>query len=188
MVTADEVLRFWLQDVGADGWFRTDADLDGTIRDRFAGTWDTAMAGRLPRWRCDAPGTLAYVVLTDQFPRNMFRGTAKAYASDALARGAAQTALAQGWDRKIDAPARMFFYLPFEHSESPSDQARSVRLMAARLDDPELLLHARAHRAVIRRFGRFPFRNPHLHRTSTPDEQAFLTAGGYRTAVEAAKG
>ena len=115
---------------------------------------------------------MAYLILTDQMSRNMFRGTAKAYHSDHLARAAAYAGIAQGWDLRWETPAREFFYMPFEHSECLADQERAVRLMLMRLpDEPENLLHARAHREIIRRFGRFPFRNAHLGRMTTVAEQ-----------------
>jgi uncharacterized protein (DUF924 family) len=187
MQGADEVRSYWLDDVGPKGWYAGGADLDAEITRRFLPLWQDAMAGKLGLWLCHPNDVLAYLIVTDQFPRNMFRGTAAAYSSDRLARAAAQMALDRGFDLKIEPPARQFFYMPFEHSESQADQDRSVRLMKTRMEDAELLLHARAHREVIRRFGRFPYRNAHLGRRTTAAEQVFLDAGGYAEAVREAR-
>ena len=180
MATPDEILAFWLDEVGEDGWYRQDEALDATIRDRFLPVWDEAMEGRFGLWLTHSAGVLAYIVLMDQFPRNMFRGDARSFASDGIARAAAKQAIHRGWDLRIDAPARQFFYLPLMHSENLSDQDRCVRLMKERLpDSPSNLLHARAHREVIRRFGRFPYRNAALGRSDTAAEKAFAAEGGY---------
>ena len=181
------VRSFWLDEVGPKGWYAGGADLDAEITRRFRPLWQDAMGGKLRMWLCSPEDVLAYLIVTDQFSRNMFRGTAAAYSSDRLARAAAQAALDKGFDMKIELPARQFFYTPYEHSESQSDQDRSVRLMKMRMGDAELLLHARAHREVIRRFGRFPFRNAHLGRPSTAAEDVFLNAGGYAEAVREAR-
>ncbi|HEX9857547.1 MAG TPA: DUF924 family protein, partial [Paracoccaceae bacterium] len=122
------------------------------------------------------------------FPRNMHRGQGQAFDSDPLARDAARRALAAGWDMDAPEPERQFFYMPFEHSEDPTDQALAVQLMAERLpSDPELLLHARAHQSIIARFGRFPTRNAALGRETTAEEAEFLDSGGYGAAVRALK-
>jgi len=183
MTRVGEVLDYWLDEVGPKGWYAGGEELDADIARRFRPLWDEAMAGRLSQWLCAPADMLAFLIVTDQFPRNMFRGTAAAYSSDRLARSAAQAALDRGYDLRTPEPQRQFFYMPFEHSESQSDQDRSVRLMKTRMSDPELLLHARAHRAIIRRFGRFPYRNAHLGRRTTAAEQEFLEAGGYGAAV-----
>ncbi len=145
------------------------------------------MAGGLGLWMTYPSGVLAYLIVTDQFPRNMFRGEARAYVSDKLALTAARGAVDRGWDLRILEPARQFFYLPFVHSECLTDQDRAVRLMKTRLTSAENLLHARAHREVIRRFGRFPFRNDHLGRKSTESERDFLASGGYGATVSEMK-
>jgi uncharacterized protein (DUF924 family) len=139
------------------------------------------MEGRYSLWLTYPSGTLAYIILTDQFPRNMYRGSAQAFAADRLALSAAKTAVQKGWDRKIDEPARQFFYLPMMHSECLSDQEQSVRLILERMPrtGADNLVHARAHREVIRRFGRFPYRNKALSRDTTQAETAFIAAGGY---------
>jgi len=182
---AQTVLEFWLDEVGEAGWYAGGEDLDARVRDRFEGLWTRATEGALAFWLTYPSGILAYCILTDQFPRNMFRGTAQAFATDRLALAAARVAVDRDWDLRIDPPARQFFYLPFEHSEMPADQDRAVRLIRVRMPGAdETLLHARVHREVIRRFGRFPFRNAALGRADTPDETAWLSAGGYGATVK----
>jgi uncharacterized protein (DUF924 family) len=181
-----DVLTFWLEEVGEDGWYAGGDDLDAKVRDRFLPTWEAAMEGRLGLWLTAPHEALAYVILLDQFPRNMFRGDPRSFASDRHARAAAKTAITREWDLKIPEPERQFFYLPLEHSENLVDQDRAVRLFKARMPETgaEYLLHARAHREQIRRFGRFPMRNEVLRRTNTPEEAEFLARGGYRALVE----
>jgi uncharacterized protein (DUF924 family) len=181
-----EVLEFWLHDVGPKGWYAGGDEIDGLCRDRFGDLWQAALDGGLDHWVDGTVGTLAYLILTDQFPRNIHRGTALSFATDARARAAARKAVDAGWDIAAPEPERQFFYMPFEHSEDPEDQALAVRLLGERLaSDPEMLLHARAHQEVIRRYGRFPPRNAALGRVSTPDEQAYLDQGGYPALVKA---
>ncbi|MCT4555709.1 MAG: DUF924 domain-containing protein [Pelagimonas sp.] len=181
MSTPEEILSFWLDEVGPEGWYKQDDALDQEIRDRFLSTWQGAMEGRFALWLTYPSGVLAYIILTDQFPRNMFRGQADAFASDRIALAAAKQAIHRGWDQKIDAPARQFFFLPLMHSENLCDQDRCVRLMMTRM--PESgggnLLHARVHREVIRQFGRFPYRNTALARQSSTAEDAYIASGGY---------
>ena len=181
METPNDILAFWLDDVGPQGWYAQDDALDAAIRDRFLTTWQGAMEGRFGLWLTYPSGVLAYIVLTDQFSRNMFRGDARSFASDAIAKAAAKQAIHRGWDMKIDEPARQFFYLPLMHSENLCDQERCVRLMLERMPQTGAsnLFHAKAHREVIRQFGRFPYRNAALSRSSTGAEQAYLAAGGY---------
>jgi uncharacterized protein (DUF924 family) len=175
------VLDYWLGEIGPDGWYAGGEALDAEIRDRFGDLWQAAMDGGLDHWAEGTVGSLAFLILTDQFPRNMFRGQAKAFASDPLARSVAHKATVEGWDLAAPEPERQFFYMPFEHSEDPADQDRAVNLMIERLPETgtENLLHARAHAAIIEKFGRFPFRNEALGRHSTPEEMAFMEAGGY---------
>ncbi|MEJ2021259.1 MAG: DUF924 domain-containing protein [Maritimibacter sp.] len=181
MVKPEDILSFWLDEVGPEGWYRGDEALDDEIRDRFLTTWERAQEGALSLWLTYPSGVLAYVILTDQFPRNMFRGMARAYASDKVALAAAKCAIAKGWDQRIDEPARQFFYLPLMHAESQMDQDRCVRMMLTRMPQTGAvnLKHAIAHREVIRRFGRFPFRNEALHRHSSEHEAEFFAEGGY---------
>lgn len=183
------VLDFWLGEVGEEGWYRGDAAFDAACRDRWMDLWQAAEGGGLDHWVEGTVGTLAFLILTDQLPRNMFRGTARAFATDPMARAAARAAVAAGWDMGAPEPERQFFYLPFEHSEDPVDQEAGIALIAERLPaSPDNLLHARAHAEVIRRFGRFPFRNAALGRVSTPEEEAFLAEGGYGAVVRRLEG
>ena len=185
MVSPEEVLRFWLDEVGPDGWYKASEALDAQIRERFASAWDNVHAGAYGLWLTYPSGTLAYIILTDQLPRNMFRGEARAFDTDSAARMAAIVAIKRGWDLRIDEPARQFFYLPLMHSENLYDQDRCVRLLCERMPvhGADTLIHARAHREVIRRFGRFPHRNAALGRRSTAIERAFEAEGGYGTLV-----
>lgn len=185
MTTPQEVLAFWIDEVGPEGWYKSDPALDDEIRSRFMETWQKSRRGGLHGWMANASGVLAYVILNDQFPRNMFRGEGRAFSSDKAALAAAKCAIDKGWDMRIDEPARQFFYLPLMHSENQADQDRCVRLMLTRMPrgGRTNLLHAKAHREVIRRFGRFPYRNEALARSDTPPEQAFRDAGGYGALV-----
>jgi len=182
-----EVLDFWLGAVGPEGWYGGGDELDAEIRDRFADVWQAALGGGLDHWVEGAAGALAFLILTDQFPRNMFRGQAKAFATDPLARDAARRAIAAGWDMQAPEPERQFFYLPFEHSEDAADQALAVDLTSTRMpaSNGETALHARAHAEIIRRFGRFPFRNAALGRETTAEEAEFMEQGGYGAIVRA---
>lgn len=181
-----EVLDFWLGEIGPEGWYAGGDEIDALCRDRFLEVWQAAHEGNLDHWVDGPAGALAYLVVTDQLPRNMHRGSALAFATDIRARAAARRAMDEGWDLQVPEPERQFFYLPLEHSEDPEDQDLCVRLMEERLpSEPENLLHARAHREIIRRFGRFPFRNAALGRATTEAEQAFLDEGGYGAIVRA---
>lgn len=181
-VTPLEITRFWLDEVGPKGWYASTAALDQTIRDRFLAAWEDA-ATLAPLWAAEGPqGALAALILTDQFPRNMFRDDPRAFATDALALRIADRAIAQGHDLATPEPGRQFFYMPFEHAEDLADQRRAVALFAERMPG-ENLRHARLHRDTIAAFGRFPWRNAALGRPSTPEEQALLDAGGYGALV-----
>lgn len=180
-----EVLDYWLGEVGPEGWYAGGEMLDGEVRERFADLWQAANEGGLEHWAEGTVGTLAYLILCDQMARNMHRGKAEAFATDPRARAAARRALAEGWDMAAPEPERQFFYMPFEHSEDMADQDLSVSLLSERLSsEPEMALHARAHREIIARFGRFPFRNAALGRETTPEEAAFLAEGAYGAVVE----
>lgn len=180
-----EVLDFWLGEIGPEGWYLGSAEIDDACAARFGELVDALAGDGLEHWIDGPAGTLAYLIIADQFSRNIHRGTARAFATDAHARAAARIALAQGWDLEAPEPERQFFYMPFEHSEDMADQDLAVDLMAERMaSDPGMRLHAEAHRAMIRRFGRFPLRNAALGRDSTADETDFIAAGGYATLVE----
>jgi len=186
MSTIEEVISFWVDEVGPKGWYVEDEVLDAQIRDRFEGLWEKARDGRLQRWAGCPKGALAFIIVTDQFPRNMYRGDPRAFATDALARQVAARGCHLGYDRRTLEPERQFFYLPLMHSESQMDQDRAVRMFLLRMPETGAhnLLHARAHRAVIRQFGRFPYRNEALGRVSTDSEEVFLQQGGYKTALD----
>ena len=190
MKTPQDVLAFWLDEVGPAGWYSADAALDLEITQRFLETWQNAAQGGCGLWLTCASETLAYIILTDQFPRNMFRDKAAAFATDGIARTAAKMAVNRDWDMKIDEPARQFFYLPLMHSENLADQDRGVRLIKERMPETgeSNLLHARAHRRVIRDFGRFPHRNAALDRATSAEERDFLAAGGYGAVVRELQG
>ena len=175
--SAADVLAFWLA-AGHERWFAHDEAFDTAIRDRFAAIYKNAAAGLLSAWENSPDGALALVIVLDQFPRNMFRGTGRSFTADPLAHAVAERALARGFDQKVAMPGRVFFYLPFEHSEALADQERSVALIGA-TGDTDTLKWAELHADIIRRFGRFPHRNALLGRASTPQEQAFLDTGGF---------
>jgi uncharacterized protein (DUF924 family) len=185
MVDADKVLSFWLDEVGPKDWYATDDALDNRIRDLFLTTWTEATEGALGLWLTYPSGALAYIILTDQFPRNMFRGSARAFETDASALAAAKISIDRKWDLRIAEPARQFFYLPLMHSENLCDQERCVRLMHERMPETGAsnLLHAKAHREVIRLFGRFPYRNDALSRPFTAPERDYVADGGYGETV-----
>ena len=174
---ATDVLRFWFEETAPDKWFKKDDAFDQSVRAHFRQTHEHVAS--LSREDCstDPDTALAAIIVLDQFSRNMFRGTTRAFASDPQALRIAETAIANGFDRQVSAGVRLFFYLPFEHAEDGEAQARSVALITA-LADPELVKWAEAHKAVIDRFGRFPHRNAILGRTSTLQELEFLQLPG----------
>jgi uncharacterized protein (DUF924 family) len=172
-----EVIAYWLG-LGADRWFVKDLAVDDEIRVRFGTAYDAAASGRLAAWEETADGALALLLLVDQFPRNIFRGSIQALAADPLARGVAERAIVRGFDRTFQNPVRRFFYLPLMHSEDLADQERCVALCRVAGDD-EGVHHAQVHADIIRRFGRFPHRNGLLGRATTAEEQAFLDGGGF---------
>jgi len=187
-----EVLDFWFGAPGSaerDGerpvWFHKDPEFDRLIRRRFAPHVERAFAGELDPMRETARGALALIVTLDQFPRNMFRDSPRAFAGDAKARVTAGHALALGFDRGLSAYERWFIYMPFQHSENPDDQRRAVELfttLAAQYPADAALASAldfaRRHHDVIGRFGRFPHRNAILGRASTAEEEEFLKQPG----------
>jgi uncharacterized protein (DUF924 family) len=177
IATADDVLAFW-RAAGEKKWFAKDEAFDAEIKARFLPTYEAAAAGKLSDWETTPEGALALVIVLDQFPRNMFRGDARAFAADAAARAVADRALPRGFDSGVPADERMFFYLPFEHSETMADQERCCGLFEA-LGNADLLRWAELHADIIRRFGRFPHRNAVLGRTTTPAEKAYLDSDGF---------
>ncbi|AXK39721.1 DUF924 family protein [Crenobacter cavernae] len=165
-----------------DAWFRKDDAFDAELRERFLGLWQSMTDGeRLAE--ADSPrAALAQLIVLDQFPRNLFRGDARAFASDAAARQLAKHAVAEGWDEQLPPVARWFVYLPFEHSEDLADQHKASRLFEALPDGSPgyagVIDYAHRHRDIVARFGRFPHRNAVLGRPDTPEEAAFLEQPG----------
>lgn len=185
-VTPQSILDYWLNDLGPEGWYKVDPKIDETIRKRFQRAWSAARTGAFDHWLLHADEALALIILLDQFPRNMFRGSGEAFSSDERALRLAKLAVARGHDLKVAEPARQFFYLPLMHSENLMDQDRCTRLMKCRMPEtgPMNIPHARAHREVIRQFGRFPYRNEALGRKTSGEETAYLAAGGYAHTVK----
>jgi len=177
MIQATDVVDFWIE-AGRKRWFAKDAAFDAQIRERFEAAHHAAARGELDDWRRTAEGALALLLLLDQFPRNLWRGSPHAFATDPLAREIAEASIDRGFDDAVDPTLRQFFYLPFEHSEDLGDQDRAVMLSEAS-GDADLLKWARIHRDIIRQFGRFPHRNRCLGRATTQAEEAFLQGGGF---------
>ncbi|HEY1707888.1 MAG TPA: DUF924 family protein [Rhizomicrobium sp.] len=176
MIAPDDVLTFW-RNAGPDKWYAVDPVLDAEIRTRFEALWQAARSGSCADWEATAEGTLALLIVLDQFPRNMFRGHAGSFATDARAREVARRAVARNCDLQLGEEVREFFYTPIMHAEDIADQEWSVALFGERLGkDGKNYPYALAHRDIIRRFGRFPARNEALGRISTPEETAFLAA------------
>ena len=184
-----DILAFWFGQPGEAGhgqprsaWFRKDAAFDVEIRRQFLATVEAALAGQLADWASSPHGLLAQLIVLDQFPRNLFRGEAQAFAGDPQARQLAARALAQGWDKGLCAVEKLFLYLPFEHSEALADQQRSLALFTALAAEHAgcegFLDYAQRHHEVIARFGRFPHRNAALGRPSTPEETIYLAQPG----------
>jgi uncharacterized protein (DUF924 family) len=185
MTTASDILDFWFAPAlspeyghSRPVWFKKDPEFDRLIRDRFLTVYQQAAAGQLTAWQASAPTCLALIVLLDQFPRNLFRHTPQAFATDPQALAAAEQAIADGFDAKLLPVQRWFIYMPFEHSENLQHQERSLRLFEQLKDLPAGADYARRHWQVIQRFGRFPHRNAILGRSSTPEELEFLTQPG----------
>jgi uncharacterized protein (DUF924 family) len=171
---AQEVLAFWFEDIDPKAWFDKDETFDGRIRERFLDLYDAVSRSfDVVASIVSSDIALATAIVLDQFPRNMFRGTARAFESDNKALALAHAAVDRNLDAAVPASRRKFLYLPFEHSEALADQDVSVELFGG-LGDAETLRYAEAHRAIIARFGRFPHRNAVLGRVSTPEEITFL--------------
>lgn len=178
LVSPDTVVTFW-REAGPEKWFAKDEAFDQACRDRFLPTYRAAARGDLNEWELTPEGALAVILLLDQFPRNMFRGTRDVYKADPVALMAADRAIEKGFDHQVDPQFRRFFYLPFMHSESLRHQERSVVLNEA-LGEAESIKWARHHHDIVARFGRFPHRNSILGRESTPEEEAFLKESDFR--------
>ena len=176
MTTPQSVIDFW-QNAGPKRWFAKDEAFDASFRDTFHSAHLQAARRELESWLDSAEGALALLILLDQYPRNAFRGTAHMFATDPLARLYAGRMVEAGWDQLIEPALRAFCYLPFEHSEDPADQQRSLALNQTL--DANTYHWAKEHAEIIQRFGRFPHRNQVLARASTEEEQAFLDKGGF---------
>jgi uncharacterized protein (DUF924 family) len=168
----EEIFLFW-KDAGPDKWFTSDPAFDVEVRARFMETYEAGLRGELDGWERSAYGAFALVILLDQFPRNMFRASSRAFATDALALSISQHALAAGWDRQLTQQQRLFLYMPFQHSENRAVQARSIELFT-QLGLADNLDYARRHKDIVDRFGRFPHRNAVLGRQPTTEELEFV--------------
>ena len=176
-VTPAGILAFW-REAGRDAWYKRNDAFDAEVRRRYLSVWEQAAAGRLASWEASDDGALALVIVLDQFPRNIFRGDIRTYASDARAQEVANRTIERGVDARIDPALLEFLYLPFMHSEHLADQLRCIEL-SREAGLAESAKWAEHHADIIRRFGRFPHRNRLLGRATTPDEQAFLEEGGF---------
>lgn len=175
--TPNDVIGFW-RHAGPQKWYAKNAAFDEAIRLKFEPVHHRAARGEYDAWAASPEGALALLILLDQFPRNLYRGSAHAWATDPKARAIARAATEAGFHRKVEPLLAQFFVLPFEHSEDMADQDYALAL-AGDLDDPEVLKWVRIHRDIVARFGRFPHRNPALGRVTTPEEQVFLDEGGF---------
>jgi len=173
----DQIHSFWFEESTEKQWFEKDPEFDRQIQERFGALVEAASKGKLEEWLETPRGALAYILLLDQFTRNIHRGSSQAFAADAKARAAAIKVLVEGYDRDVSDREKTFLYLPFEHSENLEDQERSVALFKA-IGDDRLTDYAVRHRDIIARFGRFPHRNDVLGRESTEAEQEFLKQPG----------
>lgn len=177
IVAPRDVTTFWFDELEERNWFEKNDEIDRAIRDRFMDT-HLALSAHVPQeWRATSETMLALIIVLDQFPRNIFRNSPHAFATDPLALREAMLAIEKGFDLQTPEERRLFVYLPFEHSERIEDQRRSVALFAA-LNDDNLMKYALAHRDVIEKYGRFPHRNTILGRVSTPEEEAYLSQPG----------
>ncbi|NDV87384.1 DUF924 family protein [Aurantimonas aggregata] len=171
------IVDFW-REAGPDRWFSKDDAFDAEIRNRFGDIYEQAARGELESWRDDATGSLALVILLDQFPRNMFRGTPRAFATDEKALAIAREALARGDAHTVGDDINQFLAVPLMHAEDLAAQEECIEWMNE-IGDEKNVAFAKDHRDIIARFGRFPHRNPVLDRETTPEEQAFLNEGGF---------
>ncbi|MBX2835018.1 MAG: DUF924 domain-containing protein [Micavibrio sp.] len=171
----NEILHFWFEELEAQQWFQQSAAVDEMVRDRFSLTHEMASEGLSNHWADDADGALALIIVLDQFPRHMYRGTAKAFATDDKALLIAKSSVAKGFDQILEPVKRGFLYLPFQHSEELDDQKKSVQLFGAMAEqNPAGDMYAKRHLVPIEKFGRFPHRNAILGRQSSSEEVEFL--------------
>lgn len=174
-----DVLNFWFEQTLPAQWFQVNPEFDANIRERYEEAYEKASMGIFDDWRTSSDGCLALCLLLDQFPRNMYRGTTKAFGTDSKALVVAKFALAKGFDQVLPPVKRRFLYLPYEHSEQLNDQRKSVELFEKmKKDDPLGYDYAVRHLKVIEQFGRFPHRNKILGRMNTPEEEEYLAQSG----------
>ena len=176
------ILNFWLDEVGPNCWYSSDDSLDGLIERIFKETLQYILSGGHNLWLTYPSGALAYIIVLDQFSRNIFRGSKSSFAADRAAVAASKQSIKYEFALKIDEPARQFFYMPLMHSENLYDQEKCIRQILQKLPSSghALLKHARAHRELIRSYGRFPSRNSQLGRSTTLSEQEYFDHGGYQ--------
>jgi uncharacterized protein (DUF924 family) len=172
---AQDILDFWFGEIGSEGWWKRSADTDAAIRARFLGIWEQWRDRPAASFADNATDALATVVLFDQFSRNMFRGNARAFATDPRAREIAARAIDRSLDRQLTRDQRIFLYMPFMHSEDAADQDKAVALFET-LGQPDQVKYAQMHRDIIVRFGRFPARNAVLGRADRPGEAEAIAA------------
>ena len=179
------ILNFWLDEVGPDCWYIFDESLDGLIKKKFKETLQNILLGGHSLWLTYPSGALAYIIILDQFSRNIFRGSKSSFAADRIAIAASKQSIKYEFDLKISEPARQFFYMPLMHSENLYDQEKCIRQILQKLPSSgnDLLKHALAHRELIRSYGRFPSRNGQLGRTTTLLEQEYFDHGGYQAVL-----
>jgi len=176
-ITPEDIIRLWFSPSGKPLWFTATPAMDAELREKYAGLLQAALAGNLDDWRASPQGALALVIVLDQFPLNMFRGTAESFCGEARAREVAAGAIACGFDQDLSDEQKAFLYMPYMHSENLADQDRSVGLFT-QAGLKENLTWAEHHRDIVRRFGRFPHRNDMLGRECTPEEAAYLQSEG----------
>ena len=179
------ILNFWLDEIGPDCWYIFDESLDELIEKKFKETLRHILSGGHSLWLTYPSGALAYIIVLDQFSRSMFRGNKNSFAAERIAIAASKQSIKFEFDLKIDEPARQFFYMPLMHSENLYDQEKCIRQILQKLPSSGhgLLKHARAHRELIRSYGRFPSRNSQLGRTNTLLEQEYFKLGGYQAVL-----
>ncbi len=176
-ISATDVIRFW-REAGKDRWWKKNDEFDREVASRFMNTWLAASRGELASWQSSDEGLLALIILLDQFPRNMFRGDPRSFATDAQALAVAERAIAGGTDARVEKDFQQFIYMPFMHSEQLAHQERCVELFRV-AENTFNLKFAEEHADIIHRFGRFPHRNKILDRDTTTEEQVFLDSGGF---------
>ena len=176
------ILNFWLDEVGPNFWYSSDDSLDDLIEQKFKETLENILSGGHSLWLTYPSGALAYIIVLDQFSRNIFRGNKSSFAADRIAMSASKQSIKYEFVLKINEPARQFFYMPLMHSENLYDQEKCIRQILQKLPSSGhgLLKHARAHRELIRSYGRFPGRNSQLGRSTTLSEQEYFDHGGYQ--------